>query len=218
MGFFKKLWKGVKKIGKPIFKKVNTFLGSPFGSGLGKFAGQAFTGWQQSLSAKKNRAFQMEASSTAYQRAQEDLRKAGLNPVLAATQGGASSPGGNMAQVPDFGGAPDTAIAARRVQQLERMGMAQEADIWAATALKESQRQVQAANLFLLEQKFPKARIIREFDEKVVAPGVEAAGSAFDTMRQWMGIKPPRKLRKREPRNQINYWNTPSGRRRSGQK
>lgn len=47
-----------------------------------------------SAQAAKNRAWQEQMSNTAYQRAVEDMRKAGINPILAYQQGGASTPGG----------------------------------------------------------------------------------------------------------------------------
>lgn len=44
-------------------------------------------------------AFQERMSNTAYQRAMKDMRKAGLNPILAGRLGGASSPGGAMPNI-----------------------------------------------------------------------------------------------------------------------
>lgn len=47
--------------------------------------------------AQNNRNFQQEMSGTAYQRAVKDLEAAGLNPMLAYSHGGASTPGGATA-------------------------------------------------------------------------------------------------------------------------
>lgn len=50
-----------------------------------------------SSEAQKNRDFQEYLSNTSYQRAMNDMKKAGLNPILAYSQGGASTPSGSAA-------------------------------------------------------------------------------------------------------------------------
>lgn len=47
--------------------------------------------------AEKNRLYQTQMSNTSYQRAMTDMKEAGLNPILAYSQGGASTPSGSSA-------------------------------------------------------------------------------------------------------------------------
>lgn len=57
-------------------------------------------------SAKKSIGFQREMAQNAHQYEVEDLRKAGLNPILSGTGGrGASASGGAMPSTPDFASA-----------------------------------------------------------------------------------------------------------------
>lgn len=76
--------------------------------------------------AKRNRRFQERMSNTQYQRAMADMRKAGLNPILAYKQGGAGTPSGSAAAMPNLSDvgtkSVTSALAAKRLHtELQNM-------------------------------------------------------------------------------------------------
>ena len=87
---------------------------------------------QQAQSAKQM-AFQERMSNTAHQRAMADMKKAGINPILAAGQP-ASSPGGSQANITDeIAPAISSAMQLKRFQQEIRNLKATERNINANT-------------------------------------------------------------------------------------
>lgn len=106
-------------------------------------------------------AFQERMRATQYQTAVEDLKLAGLNPMLAYTNGGAGTPAGAMAQQSDVvTPAVNTALSARR-NKAEVANMENSNDLItqqtakakaegnAATAAESAQRTQAAVNLEL---------------------------------------------------------------------
>ncbi len=84
----------------------------------GSIAGGIARNKAQRAEAQRQRDFQERMSGTAYQRAVTDMRLAGINPMLAYMQGGASTPGGAQATVEDVGGpSVSSALHARRLSQ-----------------------------------------------------------------------------------------------------
>lgn len=106
----------------------------------GSILGQGLSSALGASQAEKQMRFQERMSSTAHQREVEDLRKAGLNPILSAKLGGSSSPPGAMGQVPDFGNSAKTGIDAMRLMGEMGIQQATVRDINAAADLKDTQR------------------------------------------------------------------------------
>jgi len=91
MGLFDSLKKGVDKI-SPFANATGSSL-TDIIPGIGDAAAQEKANAQSIALDKMNREWMERMSNSAYQRATADMKKAGINPMLAYQQGGASVPG-----------------------------------------------------------------------------------------------------------------------------
>lgn len=144
--------------------------------------GSLVSGLFSSREASRNRSFQEDMSSTSYQRAVEDLRAAGLNPILAAKVGGASTPYGAMANIPDLGASMSSAMSSslgwEKVEQEKGLLEAQTKAAEASAEQSASQaglNQQQTANLKQMSvQIIEQTNLIREQQRSTAASARQA--------------------------------------------
>lgn len=108
-----------------MWSAISGFLGSAAGKTAAAIAAPVLGGVLQNVSAKqqaqKQMDFQQQMSDTSYQRAMADMRKAGLNPILAGKLGGASTSSGAMAPVQNIGAGVPAAMQASSAVQLQNV-------------------------------------------------------------------------------------------------
>lgn len=198
-------------------------------------AGAAYQAHSAKQAADKQMKFQQHMSDTAHQRQMEDMRRAGLNPILSARLGGASTPSGAQPSViPNIGQAGvqgalsaynTAAQVAEREAHAELMGVqagtakAQEAAFTADAKLKNAQANIHGARL---EGELNWETLQKELG--VWLNSARAAGPAVlnftkdvikGISRRFGGMKNPGKSRKTNPDDVLRI-HIPGGKGKSG--
>ncbi len=133
------LFSGVSDLVKGATSFLNPLV--PIASAIGSFVGGREQNVASAEAASRQMEFQREMSDTSYQRQVADLKAAGINPMLVAKLGGASTPGGAMPQfvnpgamaAQSFSATQSAGAAAKQAETSEGLSYYQMRQIEAAT-------------------------------------------------------------------------------------
>lgn len=106
------LWSSIGTVVGGYFGPAGSAVGGAIGGAIDSDSAQDEAEKFSTNSAVASRDWQERMSNTSYQRGMKDMQAAGLNPMLAYSQGGANVPVGATAQYPGAVGAQTTAAGA----------------------------------------------------------------------------------------------------------
>lgn len=169
-----------------VLSGVGSIVGGVLGAGASIFGanraaeGAASANEMSAWEAERNRQWQEYMSSTAHQREVDDLRKAGLNPILSAFNTGASTPKGGQASFENPYASSTEAAAgvnsALRMMTLENERLQMEKNLSAASADRErSQTELNKENIPVL------AETTKELQTRQAANSAQAIKSIQET-------------------------------------
>lgn len=150
------VWQAIAGIGSSL-------LGGLFGRSGAKAQNQA-----QIQQAREQMDFQERMSNTAHQREIKDLEAAGLNPILSAKLGGASSPGGAQANI------------VNEMAPLENSARAMGDKLYNYNVQREQVSNMKLQNDLLKQQ--VKAAEISNARQGLLTPGFELGGKIIDKL------------------------------------
>lgn len=150
-------------------------FGAAVGSAGASYLGQHKANKETRRMVKDQMSFQARMSNTAHQRQMEDMRQAGLNPILSARSGGASTPSGASSSIQDeLGSTVSSALDAKRsIAELQNI-RAQNAKIQADTDLTRTMKNVALEDIAVknvtakqMATKLPGMQIEQNLDESL---------------------------------------------------
>lgn len=174
--------------------------------GMAKDVVPAFMGWYgqqqtnsaQAAQAQKQMDFQAEQTGTSYQRGVADMKAAGLNPMLAYSQGGAASGSGAQAQMGnEIGAGVSTAVQAAMTRaQLQQLQASTELTFNQAdktvqdtklseadTILRNTQQKSESARVNQVQEQARELALRNYVNEQTQRSQIELASSSADLRR-----------------------------------